>query len=217
MRKGQAVLLVLAAIASVEPAQAQEGAPPAQATMRAVGSPLRDGALPPGVLTVRVVRGGFSNNLPNIDVQADVTGAGTERAATGADGRAEFAHLSIGSRVRVTATVGGEQLSSDTFEMPAESGVRILLVAGSDEPGASDGLVAQGTAPTVPVGTIAPPAPPTTGLEPSIAVVSEGANGETPAGVVAVRAVLASATVAAIVLMLFTRRASRRRTDFPAR
>lgn len=215
VRKSHTVLLTLVAIAGVTPAQAQEGASPAQATMRAVGAPLRDGALPPGMLTVRVVRGGFTNNLPNIDVQAEVTGAGTQGATTGGDGRAHFAHLSIGSSVRVTATVGSEQLSSETFEIPTESGVRILLVAGSGEPGVSDGLVAQGPAPTVPVETVAPPALPTTGS--SVAVVSDRANGETPAGVVVVRTVLASATLAAIALLLFTRGASRRRTDVRAR
>jgi hypothetical protein len=127
---------------------AAAGTPAAQdATVRAAGSPLRDGVLPPGMLTVRVVRGAFTNNVDAVDVQADLGAGRVERARTGADGRAQFAHLPIGARVQVTTTVDGESLVSEAFEMPAESGVRLLLVAGGDTSG--HGLVAQGPAPDV--------------------------------------------------------------------
>lgn len=103
----------------------------AHATVRAAGMPLRDGALEPGTLTVRVVRGDFSNNLPNQPVTVQIGGR-VLSATTGSDGRAQFAHIDIGAQVKASAVVEGETLESETFPVPAESGVRVLLVAGGD-------------------------------------------------------------------------------------
>jgi hypothetical protein len=183
---------------------------------RAAGSPLRDGAIPPGMLTVRVVRGSFSNNLANVNVLAEITGGTTETAKTGADGRAQFAHLPVGSMVHASATVDGETLTSETFEMPAEAGVRLLLVAEAD--GAASGLMAQGVAPVIPTATVAGPLP--TGTAPVLAPAApaqpleRGTQPEqdaTPASVVAIRAVLATATVA-VAIWILLRGTGRRRT-----
>ena len=106
------------------------GVAPCNAQVKAAGMPLRDGELPPGTVTVRVVRGGFSNNLPNQSVRLEVIGSKSETTATGADGRASFVHLPIGARVRASALVAGEALESEVFEVPAEAGVRVLLIAG---------------------------------------------------------------------------------------
>ncbi len=111
---------------------------------RAAGMPLRDGSLPPGMLTVRVVNGSFSNNVTDVAVSVTVAGGKIERATTGADGRAQFAHLPVGGTVQATAVTGVGALVSDPFDMPAESGVRLLLVIG-------DGPV---TATGVPPGTL---------------------------------------------------------------
>jgi hypothetical protein len=102
--------------------------PPAMA--RAAGMPLGDGALAPGMLTVRVVRKDFTNNVAGHTVTVEASAGGRVSATTGADGRAEFAHLPVGTSVRAETTVDGERLSSETFAMPADSGVRVLLIAG---------------------------------------------------------------------------------------
>jgi hypothetical protein len=100
---------------------------------RAAGMPLRDGALAPGMLTVRVVRGAFSNNLSDQPVQVEPRDGAPMSARTGTDGRAQFAHLPIGRTVRVSAVVDGERLISDEFPMPSESGIRVLLIAGGGD------------------------------------------------------------------------------------
>ena len=125
-----AVLLPGAAAAQPAPAPPANGAE-SQIMVRAAGMPLNDGALAPGMLTVRVVRGAFTGDLAGQAVDVRVTGGKTERAMTGPDGRAQFAHLPIGAEVRASALVGDERLESDAFVMPLESGVRLLLVAGS--------------------------------------------------------------------------------------
>jgi hypothetical protein len=111
---------------------------PCSAQVRAAGMALRDGALPPGTLTVRVVRGDFSNNLPNQTVSLEVDGGPVQRAITARDGRATFAHLPIGARVRAFATVDNEALESEAFEIVGESGIRIVLIANGDSGGAAD-------------------------------------------------------------------------------
>ncbi len=115
---------------------------PAQA--RAAGMALHDGALPPGTLTVRIVRGDFSGNRPGVRVALETDGQPAKESTTGADGRAQFAHLPVGRSVRVWATVDGERLSSEAIVLPAESGVRVLLVAGDQfVDGTQPGQVAQ--------------------------------------------------------------------------
>lgn len=192
---GIAVLLVLAR-AGVGAGQA-----PASGTVRAAGSALRDGALPPGMLTVRVVRGAFANNLAGLEVKADLGGGQTRAALTGADGRAQFAHLPVGARVRVTTTAGGESLTSEAFDMPAESGVRVLLVAGGEAGG--EGLVAHGTAPEVTPGT-APP----TGASPAPAAAHAQVP-LTPAGDLKKTLALCAAAGLAILWLLMRPRGHR--------
>lgn len=192
---GIAVLLVLAR-AGVAAGQA-----PASGTVRAAGSPLRDGALPPGMLTVRVVRGAFANNLAGLEVTADLGGGQTQAARTGADGRAQFAHLPVGARVRVTTTADGEALRSETFDMPAESGVRVLLVAGGEAAG--EGLVAHGTAPDV---TPGPALPAAAGPAPAAA---HAPVSPTPAGGLQKTLALCAAAGLAILWLLMRPRAPR--------
>jgi len=127
------VMVVLAACAAMVPAVDAQPAGGASHTMvRAAGMPLQDGALAPGMLTVRVVRGAFSGNVPGLVVHLDVTGSDARQATTGADGRAEFAHLAIGSRVRAWAEAGTERFESESFEIPSQAGVRLLFVSGGD-------------------------------------------------------------------------------------
>lgn len=95
------------------------------------GLPLQVGDLPPGVVVVRVIRGSFQNNLAGQDVRLHPGEAGEpRRAVTGADGRARFDGLTIGSQVYVRALVGAETLESQPFVIPSQAGVRVVLAAG---------------------------------------------------------------------------------------
>jgi hypothetical protein len=88
--------------------------------------------LPVGTVTVRVVREAIGNNVTGQEVR--VTAGGTVRTArTDEQGRAEFVKLPSGSEARAEATVNGEQLVSDPFAVPAQGGLRVILVAGLKE------------------------------------------------------------------------------------
>ncbi len=131
--------VTLAAVLAVLPAAGARAQPLPDSTatqsVRAAGMPLADGALSPGSLTVRIVQGAFAGDLVGIAVSLDLDGRDARSARTGAMGRAEFAHLPVGATVRASAVVNGERLESDPFQMPAESGVRILLVTGTGTAG----------------------------------------------------------------------------------
>jgi hypothetical protein len=174
--------------------------------VRAAGMPLNDGGLAPGILTVRVVEGAFTRDIANQVVEIEVAGGKVASARTAADGRAQFAHLPVGARVRAWAVVGGERLESDNFDMPAQSGVRVLLVAGAG----AGAPVAESPAPaldanTWPAGSSSalppnhPPLPETTAAIPAAPPSSAGD------GVLAVRAVLLTATIFAFGIVLFRR------------
>jgi hypothetical protein len=183
-------MLAAIALASAIPAAAAGQTTPAsigagQQMVRAAGMPLADGALPPGSMTVRVVKGAFDGDLSGITVEVEVTGQKTLRAQTGALGRAEFAHLPIGGTVRASTIVNGERLQSEAFTMPAESGVRVLLVTGT---GTS---MAPSDTPT-PLTAVAPPVAPTAAVDPPRAASD---------GVTAVRVTVVSLTLIAFAVV----------------
>lgn len=213
------LLVVFALAQALAPAAASGQAPPpaggpaaaGQAMTRAAGMPLGDGTLAPGMLTVRIVRGDFSNNAADQDVTIEVSGAAPQTARTGADGRAQFAHLAVGASVRASATVDGQPLTSEAFTMPAESGVRLLLVAG-DGPATATGPApaarasSSEAAPLVgaAAGAASPPSP--------AASAQPGGSGEDASGgLVVIRGVLAGASVLSIGLLVLRRRRSVRR------
>lgn len=160
--------------------------------VRAAGMPLNDGALPPGSLTVRVVEGAFTGDLPGVRVEATVDGGTSQSAITGDKGRAEFAHLPVGVRVQVSAVVNGERLTSDTFPMPAQSGVRVLLVAGGGRAGAEAGHSSE--SPLAPSATPAFP-------ESQAVAAASATPGRDRADLIVV-GVFAGATLLALVLIL---------------
>ena len=96
------------------------------------GVPLPVGDVPTGTVTVRVIRGALSNNIPGQTVELFVDGTG-RRQQTGESGRAEFSGLRPGAQVKAVADVGGERLESQEFPVPAAGGVRVLLVATDPE------------------------------------------------------------------------------------
>jgi hypothetical protein len=112
--------------------------------VRAAGMPLEVGELPPGTLTVRLVRGAFVENLRDRTVRIEIGGR-VETATTDTEGRAMF-RLSPGTAVRALADVDGERLESEPFTLPGTGGVRILLVAGGSAAPASAGGTIRSTA-----------------------------------------------------------------------
>ena len=105
-----ALLFVNLPIAAAAQVAGPPGGENGHVIVRAAGMPLRDGALEPGTLTVRIVRGDFSNNVPDQPVDLQVMGGQTLSGRTGSDGRAQFPHVAVGTQVKVTATVDGEVL-----------------------------------------------------------------------------------------------------------
>jgi hypothetical protein len=91
------------------------------------GVPLPTSDIPAGTVTVRVVRGTLSNLVVGqpVELVGDVSGSGKTNDA----GRAEFTGLKPGARVKAVAVVDGERLESQTFTLPPQAGVRLLLVA----------------------------------------------------------------------------------------
>ncbi len=95
------------------------------------GFPLQVAELPPGILAVRVIRQSFATNVPNQTVTVRVGhGSRVLSAQTNADGRVQFNGLPVGDTLQVRAIVGQEFLESQAFTVPAQGGVRMVLVAG---------------------------------------------------------------------------------------
>ena len=92
------------------------------------GVPLPSPELAVGTLTVRVVRGSVSNNIPNQKVTLTVGGAARE-ATTDDSGRAPFTGLRPGDQVKAATTVDGVLIESQAITIPAQGGVRVMLVA----------------------------------------------------------------------------------------
>jgi hypothetical protein len=97
------------------------------------GVPLPMGDLPVGTVTVRVARGAVTNPLPGISVRLTGGAGAPPTATTDAAGRATFTGLTPGTRVKADATVAGEQLASQEFEVLAAGGVRLALIATDPE------------------------------------------------------------------------------------
>jgi molybdenum-dependent DNA-binding transcriptional regulator ModE len=129
------------------PAPAAAQAPGGMPDLRGmVGRPLPTPDLPRGTVVVRVSDKLPMNGVAKVEVTA-VVGApngGELRkrvAKTGDDGRATFEGLPPGSTFKAEVTVGGERLTTSAFEVPAEGGARVLLIAGI---GAASGAAAHG-------------------------------------------------------------------------
>jgi hypothetical protein len=148
-RSRLAVVLIVALLGAW-PASAQIAMPKASEMS---GIPRPDGALPPGTLTVRLVRDSLANNIAKHKVEIQVGGA-TRSAETDENGRATFSSLAPGSRVQASATVDGEALRSREFDMPSTGGIRLMLVAAArPDAGGSATAAPTGPAPADPGAT----------------------------------------------------------------
>lgn len=119
------------------------------------GTPLPSPQLPDGTVSVRVVRESLATNLTGVTVSLEAGGR-VQSARTDEEGRAIFSGVPAGATVRASVTDAGEQVQSQTFTMPSEGGIRLILAVGLD--GAGD--AGRATA-----GDAADPAAPGTGAD----------------------------------------------------
>ncbi|MDO8795272.1 MAG: hypothetical protein Q7J25_11700 [Vicinamibacterales bacterium] len=96
------------------------------------GIPLPVDDLPNGSVSVRVIRGAPTNNIPNQAVELHA-GSDVLTRKTDAEGRAQFDKLTPGANLKAVAVVDGERLESQEFPSPAKGGIRLLLVATGDK------------------------------------------------------------------------------------
>jgi hypothetical protein len=94
------------------------------------GLPLQVADLPPGIVIVRVIRQSFAQNIAGQPVELHRASGRVMTAVTDADGRARFEGLQVTETVHARTIVEGEPLASQRFEIPAQGGVRLVLVAG---------------------------------------------------------------------------------------
>ncbi len=132
-RAGTAVVLVVAlgTLLGASPVSAQMGGmggagmPDAKAMS---GIPRPTDTVPSGGVSVRLVRGELSNLV--IDHPVDFLVDGQRRSVkTGPTGHAVLTGLKAGTVVQAIATVDGERLESQQFEVPAQGGMVLMLVA----------------------------------------------------------------------------------------
>jgi len=126
MRK---LLLAIALAASMAaPASAQIAA--------AIGRPLPAQDMPAGTVSVRVIAGSPSSPVEGTDVTLVVNG--TPRVArTDSAGRAMFKDLPAGAQVQAKVVdEDKKETSSETFPLPSDSGVRLMLSTKPFQPGA---------------------------------------------------------------------------------
>ena len=104
-------------------------APAARAQMAdALGKPLPKADLPVGTVTVRVVEGDMAKPLVGADVELRIAGVAELRTArTDASGRATFAGLAPGSKVKATFAGQEKPIESEELTVPAEGGVAVML------------------------------------------------------------------------------------------
>jgi hypothetical protein len=123
--KRAALLLLLAAA----PAAAQVAMPdPSQIAGRALPAP----EFPNGTISVRLVRESLGNNIVGHEVTVRA-GETSRTAKTDESGRAQIAGLPAGASAVAEATVDGEKLTSQPFEVPAQGGIRVILISGLEQ------------------------------------------------------------------------------------
>jgi hypothetical protein len=98
--------------------------------MAGIPRPVDD--LPSGSVSVRLIKGDLSNNIVNHPVELHV-GDKVQVVNTDDGGRAQFDKLPAGTTLKAVAVVDGERLESQEFPVPAQGGIRLMLVATDKE------------------------------------------------------------------------------------
>src|ERR1700704_2838049 len=104
--------------------------------MAGIPRPVTD--LPEGHVSVRLIRGQLSNNIPGHPVEMHA-GSKVITVKTDENGRAEFSGVAPGTSVKAVAVVDGERLESEEFPWPGQGGIRLMLVATDKSAGAAAG------------------------------------------------------------------------------
>ncbi len=141
--RSAAKMLIVLALSSgalvASPARAQmggAGVPSGMPDARSMsGIPRMDPSLPTGTVSVRLVRGVMTNLVVGSQVEFIVDGK-SQSATTDETGHAVVSGLPAGATVRAVATLGGERIDSEQFQIPAQGGMVVVLVA-SDKAGAA--------------------------------------------------------------------------------
>jgi hypothetical protein len=94
------------------------------------GIPMPTADVPVGSVSVRLVRGELTNNIVGHRVELH-GGARDETATTDESGRATFTGLRPGASLHAAAEVDGQRIESQSFTLPPDAGVRLVLVAGA--------------------------------------------------------------------------------------
>jgi hypothetical protein len=124
------LLAIAVAAAAAAPAYAQIAA--------AIGRPLPSPDLPAGTVSVRIIAGSPSSPVEGTDVTLLVNG--TPRVArTDSAGRAIFKDLPAGATVQAKVTADNKDTTSESFPLPGDSGVRLMLSTKPFNPGAGMG------------------------------------------------------------------------------
>jgi hypothetical protein len=114
--------------------------------MSGIPRPVGVNELPNGSVSVRVILGDLSNNIPNQPVELHV-GDEVRTATTDGEGRVQFDALPAGTTLKAVTVVDGERLESMEFPAPAQGGIRLMLVATDKEK--EQRLAAEAAAPAV--------------------------------------------------------------------
>ena len=115
---------------------------------RIVGRPLPVPGMPKGTISVRVARKMPVNAAAGVEVSAIIKNAGGDlrkRALTTDDsGHVTFEGIQAGDEFQAEVNLDGEHLQTQTFTMPAEGGLKTMLISGLAGGGGGDGAEAEG-------------------------------------------------------------------------
>jgi len=125
------VAAIAAAACVAVPALAQQ---PNPREMSGIPRPTNED--PAGTVSVRVIRGSFTNNVVGQAVEFDVDGK-KQTVKTDVNGRAAVSGLKSGANVRAVTVLDGERLESQPMTV-GTSGIRVMLVGADPEAAARE-------------------------------------------------------------------------------
>jgi hypothetical protein len=123
---GKGTLYLLCLFLTLSPGVRAQFQMPDAKQMSGIPRPVTD--LPNSSISIRLIRGDLSNNITNFPVELHA-GSQVKTVKTDDSGRAQFDGLTAGTTVKAIAVVDGERLESQEFPVPAQGGVRLMLVA----------------------------------------------------------------------------------------
>ena len=92
------------------------------------GIPRPDPQVPPGTITVRLIRGQLTNRMTGVEVGLVGSDGKAQKQKTDDQGRATFSGLAAPGPYTAKATDGVEELTSQPIELQSDMGSRVMLV-----------------------------------------------------------------------------------------